>query len=118
MRHSFHLGHKSFHNRQNKFVVPVFSRAGYARGLTELAHLGTCQRLTLSIYLSTRCRNWTAGNSTTLPGKAQVGHHDRESKTPGAGLSPWNSAHATRGCGQEDLKESGGDGLIYCFVTK
>ena len=62
------------------------------------------------------CRNWTVGNSTTLPGKAQIGHHDRESKTPG--VSPWNSAHATRGCGQEDLKESGGDGLIYCFATK
>ena len=62
------------------------------------------------------CRNWTAGNSSTLPGKAQVGHHDRESKTPG--VSPWNSAHASRGCGQEDLRESGGDGLLYCFATK
>src|SRR5215510_7733709 len=62
------------------------------------------------------CRNWTAGNSGTLPGKAQIGHHDREAKTPG--VSPWNSAHATRGCGQDDLKESGGDGLIYCFATK
>ena len=62
------------------------------------------------------CGNWTIGNSGTLPGKAQVGHHDRESKSPG--VSSWNSAHASRGCGQEDLKESGGDGLIYCFATK
>jgi hypothetical protein len=62
------------------------------------------------------CRNWTAGNSGKLLGKAQVGHHDRESKSPG--VSPWNSAHASRGCGQEDLKESGGDGLVYCFATK
>jgi hypothetical protein len=48
------------------------------------------------------CRNWTAGNSTTLAGKAQIGHHDRESKTPG--VSPSNSAHASRGCGQEGLE--------------
>jgi hypothetical protein len=62
------------------------------------------------------CRNWTAGNSTKLPGKAQVGHHDREGLTPG--VSSWNSAHASRGCGQEDLKASGGDGLFYCFAAQ
>ena len=61
------------------------------------------------------CGNWTIGNSGNLPGKAQIGHHDREGNTP-EGVS-WNSAHATRGCGQEDLKASGGDGLLYCFAT-
>jgi hypothetical protein len=30
-------------------------------------------------------------------------------------VSSWNSAHASRGAGQEDLKASGGDGLFYCF---
>jgi len=62
------------------------------------------------------CRNWTAGNSTNFPGKAQVGHHDRLSLSPG--VSPWNSAHSSRGCGQEDLVSSGGDGLLYCFAAK
>lgn len=62
------------------------------------------------------CRNWTAGNSGNLAGKAQVGHHDREGLSPG--VSSWNSAHGTRGCGQEDLKASGGAGLFYCFATK
>ncbi len=62
------------------------------------------------------CRNWTAGNSTKLPGKTQVGHLDRQGLSDG--VSPWNSAHATRGCGQEDLKSSGGDGLLYCFAVK
>jgi hypothetical protein len=62
------------------------------------------------------CQNWTAGNSDKLPGAAQVGHHDREGNSP-AGVS-WNSAHASRGCGQEDLRASGGDGLIYCFLAR
>ena len=62
------------------------------------------------------CENWTAGNSTKLPGAAQVGHHDREGNSP-EGVS-WNSAHASRGCGQEDLRSSGGDGLVYCFLER
>ncbi len=62
------------------------------------------------------CRNWTTGNSTKFPGKAQLGHHDRRSFSEGG--SPWNSAHASRGCGQEDLISTGGDGLLYCFAVK
>jgi hypothetical protein len=31
-----------------------------------------------------------------------------------AGAS-WNSAHASRGCGQKDLQATGGAGLFYCF---
>jgi hypothetical protein len=56
------------------------------------------------------CNNWTS--STT--GYAQVGHHDRQ----GGGENPtsWNSAHASRGCSQDNLKASGGDGLFYCFA--
>ena len=62
------------------------------------------------------CQNWTVGNSGKLAGAAQVGHHDREGTSPG--VSSWNSAHASRGCGQEDLKASGGDGLFYCFLAQ
>ena len=56
------------------------------------------------------CQNWTASGM----GSAQVGHHDRV----GGGQLPtsWNSAHASRGCGQEDLRATGGDGLFYCFA--
>jgi hypothetical protein len=50
------------------------------------------------------CNNWTS--STT--GKARVGHHDRAN---------WLSAHDSRGCSQAQLRESGGDGLFYCFAT-
>ena len=49
------------------------------------------------------CNNWTSGDV----GKARVGHHDRAN---------WLSAHDSRGCTQEQLRASGGDGLFYCFA--
>jgi hypothetical protein len=56
------------------------------------------------------CANWTSSGQ----GSALVGHHDRT----GGGDNPtsWNSAHGSRGCGQEDLRGTGGDGLFYCFA--
>ena len=58
------------------------------------------------------CGNWTGSGD----GSAQVGHHDRQ----GGGQNPtsWNSAHASRGCSQENLRGTGGDGLFYCFAAK
>jgi hypothetical protein len=56
------------------------------------------------------CGNWTWNGE----GSAQVGHHDRV----GGGANPtsWNSSHGSRGCSQEDLRSTGGDGLFYCFA--
>ncbi|MDA2934342.1 hypothetical protein MYX82_08355 [Acidobacteria bacterium AH-259-D05] len=56
------------------------------------------------------CQNWTSSGE----GSARVGHHDRT----GGGEHPtsWNSAHDSRGCSQESLRSSGGDGLFYCFA--
>jgi hypothetical protein len=58
------------------------------------------------------CRNWTSNGE----GSAQVGHHDRQ----GGGQNPnsWNSAHGSKGCSQENLRGTGGDGLFYCFAVK
>jgi hypothetical protein len=57
------------------------------------------------------CGNWTS----SAAGRAQVGHHDRTGEEPGA--DSWNSAHASRGCSQQDLRATGGEGLFYCFAT-
>jgi hypothetical protein len=59
----------------------------------------------------TNCDNWTSSGA----GSARVGHHDRT----GGGDHPtsWNSAHNSRGCSQENLKSTGGNGLFYCFAT-
>jgi len=59
----------------------------------------------------TTCSNWTSNDE----GTAQVGHHDRLFWYQWG--SSWNSAHASRGCSQEALKGSGGDGLFYCFAA-
>jgi len=56
------------------------------------------------------CNNWTS-NADGM-GSAQVGHHDR---TGGPGTS-WNSVHASRGCSQQNLVGTGGNGYIYCFA--
>ena len=58
------------------------------------------------------CNNWTS-NST---GSAQVGHHDRQ----GGGANPtsWNNAHASKGCSQQALVGTGGNGFFYCFAAK
>lgn len=58
------------------------------------------------------CSNWT---SNAESGSALLGHHDRQ----GGGANPtsWNSAHASRGCGQENLRATGGAGLFYCFAV-
>jgi hypothetical protein len=57
------------------------------------------------------CSNWTSNDE----GRAQVGHSDRHRFTfPG---SPWNAAHPSRGCSQEALQSTGGDGLFYCFAA-
>jgi hypothetical protein len=29
----------------------------------------------------------------------------------------WNSSHASRGCGPDALKATGGNGLFYCFAA-
>ncbi len=58
------------------------------------------------------CGDWTSHGE----GSAQVGHHDRQ----GGGSDPtsWNAAHGSRGCSQEDLQGTGGNGYFYCFAAK
>ena len=59
------------------------------------------------------CQNWTSSSSEH---SAMLGHHDR--LTFGKPGSPWNAAHASQGCSQENLVATGGAGLIYCFAEK
>ena len=59
------------------------------------------------------CSNWTSSGE----GAAMVGHHDRMGLRDDAPSRSWNSSHPSRGCSQEALIGTGGDGLIYCFAA-
>jgi hypothetical protein len=60
----------------------------------------------------TTCKNWTASGD----GSAIVGHSDRQGLKDTWHMRSWNSSHGSRGCSQEQLKASGGAGLLYCFA--
>jgi hypothetical protein len=57
------------------------------------------------------CGNWTSADA----GAAQLGHVDRQGG--GAAATSWNSAHASRGCSQQNLVGTGGNGYFYCFAA-
>ena len=59
------------------------------------------------------CGDWTQSGD----GSAIVGHHDRMGLRDDAPSKSWNSSHGSRGCGQEALRGTGGDGLLYCFAA-
>lgn len=59
------------------------------------------------------CNDWTSNSA----GAAIVGHHDRMGLDDSALAKSWNASHTTRGCSQEALKETGGEGLLYCFAA-
>ena len=61
----------------------------------------------------TTCGNWTLSGA----GAAIVGHHDRLGLRDDEPSQSWNSSHPSRGCSLDNLKASGGAGLIYCFAT-
>jgi hypothetical protein len=58
------------------------------------------------------CKNWTSNGE----GSANVGHHDRQ----GGGPAPtsWNASHASKGCSQQNLIGTGGNGYFYCFAAR
>src|SRR6478672_9830851 len=63
------------------------------------------------------CRNWTSSTQ----GVAMVGHIDRKGLRDDAASKSWNSSHPSRGpdggCSQNDLRSTGGNGLLYCFAV-
>jgi len=62
----------------------------------------------------TTCGNWTKSGA----GAALVGHHDRWGLRDDEPSRSWNSSHPSRGCSQDNLRASGGAGMIYCFAAK
>jgi hypothetical protein len=63
------------------------------------------------------CGNWTKSGD----GSAMVGHSNRAGLDDSAAAKSWNTSHPSRGpdggCSQNDLKSTGGAGLLYCFAV-
>lgn len=59
------------------------------------------------------CGNWTKSGE----GSAFVGHHDRAGLRDDAPSKSWNASHPSRGCSTENLRGSGGGGMVYCFAA-
>ena len=64
------------------------------------------------------CANWTSSGA----GAAMVGHSDRTGLDESEPQKSWNSSHPSSGpdggCSQNDLKSTGGAGLLYCFAAE
>lgn len=58
----------------------------------------------------TTCHGWTSATA----GAAMLGHSNRYGGGRG---DSWNAAHLSRGCSQNALRASLGDGLFYCFAA-
>jgi hypothetical protein len=67
------------------------------------------------VFPDMTCGNWTKSGAD---GSAMTGHHDRAGPIDHAWATSWNSSHPTRGCTQEGIRSTGGDGLLYCFAAK
>lgn len=61
----------------------------------------------------TTCSNWTSSDE----GAAIVGHHDRMGLDDSEAARSWNSSHPSRGCSLDNLRGTGGAGLLYCFAS-
>ena len=59
------------------------------------------------------CGNWTSNADGT--GSAMLGHADRMGR--GDTGASWNAAHPSRGCSQQNLIATGGNGYLYCFAA-
>jgi hypothetical protein len=65
-----------------------------------------------TLLADSTCKDWTSDASADV---AALGHSDTPSNTM---YSPsWNNAHASSGCGTQDLISTGGEGRIYCFAV-
>jgi len=61
------------------------------------------------------CGNYTKSGTD---GSTMLGHHDRAGPIDASWATSWNSAHPSRGCNDDNLRSTGGAGLLYCFAAK
>jgi hypothetical protein len=60
------------------------------------------------------CNDWTSNGD----GAAMVGHSDRMGLDESAQAKSWNASHPSRGCSQDALVGTGGNGYFMCFAAQ
>ena len=91
----------------------IVSGRGDAVNMHDILTGSDPQGLYSTAGADTTCGNWTKSGD----GSAIVGHHDRTGLKDTRHMNSWNSSHGSRGCSQDNLKSTGGAGLIYCFLA-
>ncbi|MFM9972129.1 MAG: hypothetical protein ACKVQK_27425 [Burkholderiales bacterium] len=113
----------SLHSDQNKLTqkTALNEKGGIVNGRAEKPNMhdiltgSDSHGRAFAMSADTTCGNWTKSGAE---GSANVGHHDREGLSPHLAAKSWNHSHGSRGCSQEALRSSGGNGLFYCFAAK
>lgn len=102
-------------NKQNSLTEKgeVVSGRGDAVNMHDILTGSTAEGRVDMSAADTTCGNWTK----SAEGSAVVGHHDRMGLDESAPAKSWNASHATRGCGMDAIKSTGGAGLMYCFAV-
>ena len=59
------------------------------------------------------CKNY----ASSTDGSVMLGHSDTNGPATLPTAKSWNAAHPSRGCSQDGLRSTGGDGLLYCFAV-
>lgn len=90
-------------------MVPV---GGFTPNYHDIMTGSTADGRTYPPSVNMTCGNYTSSNF----GKVMLGHLDRRGATDTPQSKSWNAAHQSRGCTQEDLISTGGNGLFYCFA--
>ncbi len=84
------------------------------RGQTPLRHDMLTGTLSDGTRAADTCADWTSSDA----GVAMVGHHDGRDLDDSPSERSWNAAHLSHGCSLEALRETGDDGLFYCFAVR
>jgi hypothetical protein len=91
----------------------VISGRGDPVNMHDILTGSTADGRAMSADKDMTCSNWTSSSA----GSAMLGHHDRIGLTEDPPAKSWNASHPSKGCSQDNLKSTGGAGLVYCFAA-
>ena len=103
------------HSAKNNLTAEtVLTEKGDAPGRHDILTGSQMNGTAFTDGMDHTCNNWTSSST----GSASLGHRDRRGLSDTEEARSWNAAHPSKGCSQDNLRGTGGDGLFYCFAVK